>query len=349
MRNRSNDPLAVWLIAAACFVVWAGFSDARDLLEVEDRTNGRETVKSMSAASDVSRTNTLTLHEDRRPFGMATIVEPGYAVTKASDLDGKSSVYAMNRRRKRVEVAVVGVDDENDLALLKLTGDPVAAMVVADVIADELAIGSVVTGSTPRIGWMRIGLKSANTRPIQTRGATLGMLGEEVMSKVEKDQPVGVVVKQMVPDGPAEKAGMKEGDVVTMIDDAPVTTLESMGKVMSDRDPGDQSVVKIKRDGEVIELTVELASPSDTMDKFDRNQQMSGRTSYRKSGFSMIIQTDLPLPPTAMGGPLMTVDGQVMGVLIARADRVTTYALPMYAVVESIGRIRAGSAASDGE
>ena len=41
----------------------------------------------------------------------------------------------------------------------------------------------------------------------------------------------------------------------------------------------------------------------------------------------MIIQHDLPLPPEAMGGPVLDINGKAIGLNMARVDRVTTYAL----------------------
>ncbi|QQL44375.1 PDZ domain-containing protein [Sulfuriroseicoccus oceanibius] len=319
---------------------------ANALLEVEDRTNGRETVKAFDTASEVSKKSTVTLHVERRPFALATVVEPGFAVTKASELKGKDGIYASNARRRKMEVEVVGIDDDNDLALLKLTGEHAEALEPATPVEGELPIGTVVVGSTPRIGWMRVALVSANPRSIETRGGTLAFLGEEVKDGKE---PVGVKVTDMVPDGPMVKAGLKKDDVLVMVGDSPVTTLESLGKILSEHDPGDKVNVTVERGDEQLVVEAELASPSETLDKFDRNQQMSGRTSYRKSGFSQVIQTDLPLPPTAMGGAVLTLDGEALAVLIARADRVTTYALPMATVRASIDRIRTGGTNDDEE
>ena len=42
----------------------------------------------------------------------------------------------------------------------------------------------------------------------------------------------------------------------------------------------------------------------------------------------MVIQHDLPLPKEAMGGPLFNIDGECVGINIARVDRVTIYSLP---------------------
>ena len=63
---------------------------------------------------------------------------------------------------------------------------------------------------------------------------------------------------------------------------------------------------------------------------------MSGPVSKRKDNFPMIIQHDLPLPPEAMGGPVLDINGKAVGLNMARVDRVTTYALTAKIVQESL-------------
>ena len=50
----------------------------------------------------------------------------------------------------------------------------------------------------------------------------------------------------------------------------------------------------------------------------------------------MIIQHDLPLPPEAMGGPVLDINGKAVGLNMARVDRVTTYALTAKVAQESL-------------
>jgi S1-C subfamily serine protease len=50
--------------------------------------------------------------------------------------------------------------------------------------------------------------------------------------------------------------------------------------------------------------------------------------SRRAQGFEQAIEHDSVLPPWLCGGPLVNLDGEAMGLNIARAGRVTTYALP---------------------
>ena len=54
----------------------------------------------------------------------------------------------------------------------------------------------------------------------------------------------------------------------------------------------------------------------------------NGGVSIRTDNFQEIIQHDIPLGPADMGGPLLNLLGQAVGINIARVDRVTTFALP---------------------
>ena len=42
-----------------------------------------------------------------------------------------------------------------------------------------------------------------------------------------------------------------------------------------------------------------------------------------------MLQHDLSLTPADMGGPVFDLNGRAIGINIARADRITSYALPM--------------------
>ena len=77
-----------------------------------------------------------------------------------------------------------------------------------------------------------------------------------------------------------------------------------------------------------MQLRVTLGHRSVTFDMFNRNMQMSGPVSKRKDNFPLILQHDLPLPREAMGGPVFNLEGNCIGINIARVDRVTVFTLP---------------------
>jgi serine protease Do len=69
---------------------------------------------------------------------------------------------------------------------------------------------------------------------------------------------------------------------------------------------------------------------------------MGSELSQRRAGFPVVLQHDGVIRPTDCGGPLVDLDGRVVGINIARAGRVESYAVPSEAVIPLLGDLMAG-------
>jgi S1-C subfamily serine protease len=69
----------------------------------------------------------------------------------------------------------------------------------------------------------------------------------------------GVAVDIVFPDTPAEKAGVKTGDVITSVGGTPVKDLDSLGGALGKYFAGDVVEIKVLRDGKPVTLKVTLA------------------------------------------------------------------------------------------
>ncbi len=67
--------------------------------------------------------------------------------------------------------------------------------------------------------------------------------------------------------------------------------------------------------------------------------EVNGLVSARSNGFSTVLLHDTVLLPNQCGGPLVNLDGHVVGINIARAGRVSSYALPVSTVRPEIERM----------
>lgn len=81
-----------------------------------------------------------------------------------------------------------------------------------------------------------------------------GFLG--VTPGEEKDG--GISVQDVVPDGPADKAGIKAGDTIIKFDDKEVKDPEKMRDLIGSMKPGQTVNVTIKRDNKEMKLKVTL-------------------------------------------------------------------------------------------
>jgi serine protease Do len=70
----------------------------------------------------------------------------------------------------------------------------------------------------------------------------------------------GVLVTNVVADGPAEKAGLKPGDVIVNVADRPVNDSKALLRAVASQTPGEQVEIQVLRDGKARTVKVTLAS-----------------------------------------------------------------------------------------
>ncbi len=79
----------------------------------------------------------------------------------------------------------------------------------------------------------------------------------------------GIFVQQVQPGGPAEKAGLQSGDIITALDGKPVTRGQELMDHVADASVGESMKVTVLRNGKTENFTVTIG---------DRNKVFAGRT-----------------------------------------------------------------------
>ncbi|MET8740937.1 trypsin-like peptidase domain-containing protein [Streptomyces sp. NPDC004728] len=77
--------------------------------------------------------------------------------------------------------------------------------------------------------------------------AALNITGRTVVD--DNYNPAGVALVSVTKDGAADKAGLRPGDVITRIDDQPVTTITTLSEALASDKPGQKVTVTYLRDG----------------------------------------------------------------------------------------------------
>ncbi|HMB41429.1 MAG TPA: Do family serine endopeptidase [Balneolaceae bacterium] len=72
------------------------------------------------------------------------------------------------------------------------------------------------------------------------------------------DSPGGVVVGEVVPDGPADEAGLQDGDVIVKLDGEEFDSWRDFRVAIGSKKPGDTIELEVFREGETMEYTIEL-------------------------------------------------------------------------------------------
>jgi predicted metalloprotease with PDZ domain len=96
-------------------------------------------------------------------------------------------------------------------------------------------------------------------------GVTLDELNKELLDFFGVKEDKGLLVTSLTKDGPAEKAGVKVGDVMVRVDAKKVGTVSDLSDIIQDKKKGDKIKVDLVRDKRPLTLEVEVAeeeSPS---------------------------------------------------------------------------------------
>jgi len=138
-----------------------------------------------------------------------------------------------------------------------------------DVIGINTAIISGNSGGNVGIGFaIPINIAKSILKDLKEKGnVTRGWLGV-MIQKITPDlaksfglkDSKGALVGDVIPDGPAFKAGIKRGDVIVRFDKQPVDEMEVLPKIVARTIPGRAVKVEVVRDGKVkvFDITIEV-------------------------------------------------------------------------------------------
>jgi len=270
---------------------------------------------------------TVCVFGDGRRLSLGTIVDAdGLVVTKASRLDTEKTAYeeiTCQMPDGTIRTAqIIATDDTCDLALLKVAAsnltEPIWNMTEAK--TGQFAILPGIEGEIASQGI--VGVPSRKIRPIPARmGISLGNRSRRWAP------PKELRITEIFEESGAKSAGLQVGDLVLKVDGKSVKKVEDITSILNEYRIGDDVPVLIERGDEEIEQSVvlkpalELFSPM--MDRF----RTSGRLSVRRGDFASAFQIDAPLKRNACGGPVLDLNGHLLGVALARASRVGTYVI----------------------
>ena len=118
-------------------------------------------------------------------------------------------------------------------------------------------------------------------------GVSIQALTPELASSFGLKSPEGVLVSSVNPGEPADKAGMKAGDVIVSFAGKPIGKLHDLPRAVAATKPGSTVKVKVIRDGKPRTLFVTVARRSDTMAGVAGEEKERGSATGGKLGLSV--------------------------------------------------------------
>jgi S1-C subfamily serine protease len=270
-----------------------------------------------------------------RKCALATsVAKNGLLITKASEVKGKSVTIEVEPKRF-VPAEIVAIAESLDLALVRVADVALAPInLTRDSlrIASEREMGTLCASIGPESKPVGFGLVSVATRPLDgSSGAYLGV--GLASASDEKESRPGVAILSIRPNSPALKSGLQLTDRLLRVNSIDIKSMEDL-KVIIDRSvPGDVLRVDVQRAQTQLTLMITLGDGANLAPMpGSREQAVDGEStamSRRRWFFAKGIQHDGAISPRDCGGPLIDLDGRLLGINIARAGRIHSYAIPI--------------------
>ena len=262
----------------------------------------------------------------------AVMSEDGYILTKASELDNVIAPECILSDGRRLKMREVAVDRAFDLMLVKVDARDLQPVQWAS--TDAPAAGRILITTDSRGMPLLPGVVSVAARTLTT--SSKGFLGVRMNMKPRSQY---VLLDEVLQGGAAERNGLKKDDIILAINGTQIRSTRQMSSIVGAVAPNQKISVKYQR-GEIVRtvdivLTPMFVSPDgDVMlERYKSRENLGKFASAHNSGFPEALQHDTDLFPHQCGGPVFDIAGKAVGLNIARAARITSYAIPAKAVL----------------
>lgn len=304
-------------------------------VSLADAKSKKAVGKLFTSAVAKANESTVRVRTKKGDAALGTVIDSaGHILTKASELNGELSVRL--RDGTEYDAKYIGFHDKSDLALLKID-TPLVPVEFAS--KEKIAVGNFVAApgmddEPVAVGVVSVGIRRLLGIESQIENTNKGYMGAFLEDPTDGQE--GVIIARFTDEGrsAAKEAKLKIGDLITRVNDRTIKNRDELMQMMNKFKPGDTIELNVFRDENEMKFKVKLL-PKSASDRSEMQNRMGGALSARRTGFPAVIQHDMVLKPVDCGGPLVDLDGNVLGINIARAGRVESWALP-YDVIKPI-------------
>ena len=117
-----------------------------------------------------------------------------------------------------------------------------------------------------------------------------------------------------------------------------ISGLQELKNALSDKNPGDKVTLRIEAAGKERDVEVLLSNRpvfgQFAAGRLNAMERMGGEPNRIRDGFSRVVQSDMKIQADQVGGPVVDLEGRVVGITMARADRTRTYIMGSEALMD---------------
>jgi len=278
--------------------------------------------------------STMRVWSGKKRLAYGTVIGDGRQVlTKWSEVANAASALVVDGpNREAHDAKLIGVYEEEDLAILEINGFALKPIAWSN---EKPALGAFLVAPQPDGRPAAFGVVSVLERNL--RETDLAFLG--IGSDLQHKGP-GVRISEVQPNTGAAAAGLKEGDIVLMVKERPISGLMELKSALTGTQPGETVPLRVRtNDGEKtigVTLSKRPELPKIYNPRLEQMERMGGKISRVRDSFTQVLQSDMRPSPDQIGGPVVDLEGRVIGITVARADRTRSFIMPSAAVMKML-------------
>jgi serine protease Do len=294
-------------------------------------TQADEFNEAIKPAIATAAKSTVRVWSGSRRLAYGTVVGDGRKIlTKWSEVARARVDLRVDAGDESRAVKLAGVYQDEDLVLLEIVGKPLTPVSWS---FEAPGLGGFLAAPQPDGRLAAFGVVSVLSRNLRdTDLAYLGVVGEAGFTGQ------GVKIKDVDEKSGAHAAGLKPGNVILKVGERPISGLLELKNALIGVTPGAKVSLLVKADGGENKIEVTLGNrpqlPQYANGRLEQMERMGGPVSQVRDSFTQVIQTDMRPKPNQVGGPVVDLQGRVLGITMARADRTRSFVMPAAAVVD---------------
>jgi serine protease Do len=294
-------------------------------------TQADEFNEAIKPAIATAAKSTVRVWSGSRRLAYGTVVGDGRKIlTKWSEVARARVDLRVDAGDESRAVKLAGVYQDEDLVLLEIEGKPLTPVSWS---FEAPGLGGFLAAPQPDGRLAAFGVVSVLSRNLRdTDLAYLGVVGEAGFTGQ------GVKIKDVDEKSGAHAAGLKPGNVILKVGERPISGLLELKNALIGVTPGAKVSLLVKADGGENKIEVTLGNrpqlPQYANGRLEQMERMGGQVSQVRDSFTQVIQTDMRPKPNQVGGPVVDLQGRVLGITMARADRTRSFVMPAAAVVD---------------
>jgi S1-C subfamily serine protease len=269
--------------------------------------------------------STVGIFEGEKQVALGIVMDAeGLILTKASEVENREQLFCRLPNGRRVTAVLAQSDTRNDVALLTVDTKLSGSLTPVQWSFNQPLLGAFVIVPDFHSEAIAVGTLSTNVRST--------MSGEQAFLGVQpQTTPQGVMVSEIRPGTASYEAGLRNGDIILSLDGQSMRDVSDFVYLIRTKQPGDKVEIEYLRGNEKRLSTAKLAGrrlSGERAARFKMMSRLGAIPSRRADGFPVVFQHDAPLFPEQCGGPIVDLDGAVIGMNIARNGRAASYAIP---------------------